>query len=75
MASARMIRLAVDIGGTFTDVALDAPQGRVTAKVLTTPQAPERGVMEGVNAAAANAGCRCTMSASLFTAPRWRRTR
>jgi N-methylhydantoinase A len=58
MASARTIRLAVDIGGTFTDVALDAPEGRVTAKVLTTPQAPERGVMEGVKAAVADAGCR-----------------
>ena len=57
MASARTIRLAVDIGGTFTDVALEALGGRVTAKVLTTPQAPERGVMEGVTAAVAKAGC------------------
>ena len=39
MASARTVRLAVDIGGTFTDVALDAPAGRVTVKVLTTPDA------------------------------------
>jgi N-methylhydantoinase A len=58
MASARSIRLAVDIGGTFTDVALDAPKGRVTAKVLTTPQAPERGVMEGLTSAVAKARCR-----------------
>ena len=57
MASARAVRLAVDIGGTFTDVALDAPRGRVTAKVLTTPDAPERGVMEAVTAVAAKAGC------------------
>jgi len=52
-----MARLAVDIGGTFTDVALDALQGRATAKVLTTPAAPERGVMEAVTAALAKAGC------------------
>src|SRR5262245_30069165 len=57
MASARTVRLAVDIGGTFTDVALDAPAGRVTVKVLTTPEAPERAVMEGVTAAVARAGC------------------
>jgi len=34
MASAPTIRLAVDIGGTFTDVALDARASRFTAKVL-----------------------------------------
>jgi N-methylhydantoinase A len=58
MASTRQARLAVDIGGTFTDVALDAPKGRVTVKVLTTPAAPERGVMEAVTAALAKAGSR-----------------
>ena len=41
-------RLAVDIGGTFTDVALEHPGGRVTIKVLTTPAAPEQGVLTGV---------------------------
>src|ERR1700761_2605513 len=40
-------RLAVDIGGTFTDLALEAGGKRTTAKVLTTPATPERGVMEG----------------------------
>jgi N-methylhydantoinase A len=40
-------RLAVDIGGTFTDLALEQGGRRTTAKVLTTPAAPERGVMEG----------------------------
>jgi N-methylhydantoinase A len=43
-------RLAVDIGGTFTDLALEHDGRRTTAKVLTTPTAPERGVMEGVRA-------------------------
>ena len=41
-------RLAVDIGGTFTDVVLEGPSGRVTTKVLTTPAAPEEGVIEGI---------------------------
>jgi N-methylhydantoinase A len=44
-----MIRIASDIGGTFTDVVLDA-QGRLfTAKVLTTPAAPEQGLLEAVD--------------------------
>ncbi|MSP48187.1 MAG: hydantoinase/oxoprolinase family protein [Alphaproteobacteria bacterium] len=41
-------RLAVDIGGTFTDVVLEAAGGRLTTKVLTTPAAPEEGVIEGI---------------------------
>src|SRR5271166_5857831 len=43
-------RLAVDIGGTFTDLALEHPGGRSTIKVLTTPAAPEQGVLAGVGA-------------------------
>ncbi|MBB5519830.1 hydantoinase/oxoprolinase family protein [Amphiplicatus metriothermophilus] len=49
-------RLAVDIGGTFTDVALERAGARVTAKVLTTPAAPEEGVMRGVKEALEKAG-------------------
>ncbi|HEX5327434.1 MAG TPA: hydantoinase/oxoprolinase family protein [Acetobacteraceae bacterium] len=49
-------RLAVDIGGTFTDLALEQGAQRFTAKVLTTPAAPERGVMEGVGTVLAAAG-------------------
>ncbi len=41
-------RLAVDIGGTFTDVVLEVPGARHSCKVLTTPDAPERGVVDGV---------------------------
>ena len=40
--------MGVDIGGTFTDVVLDAPSGRRTAKVLTTQRAPEVGVFEAL---------------------------
>ena len=42
------IRVAADIGGTFTDLVLDSPAGRRTAKVLTTPRAPESGVFEAL---------------------------
>ena len=49
-------RLAVDIGGTFTDLALEHGERRVTAKVLTTPSQPERGVLDGVAAIMAQAG-------------------
>jgi N-methylhydantoinase A len=42
-------RLAVDIGGTFTDLCLDW-QGKLTSvKVLTTPRAPEEGVLSGMD--------------------------
>ena len=43
-------RLGVDIGGTFTDVALEVGEQRYSAKMLTTPQAPERGVLAAVQA-------------------------
>ncbi|MGH7082943.1 MAG: hydantoinase/oxoprolinase N-terminal domain-containing protein, partial [Acetobacteraceae bacterium] len=43
-------RLAVDIGGTFTDLALEHRGKRTTLKVLTTPAAPEQGVLAGVDA-------------------------
>jgi N-methylhydantoinase A len=49
-------RLAVDIGGTFTDLALEHDGRRSTAKVLTTPAAPELGVLEGVGAILRAAG-------------------
>ena len=42
-------RLAVDIGGTFTDVALEVEGRLVTTKVLTTQAAPEQGVLRGVH--------------------------
>lgn len=49
-------RLAIDIGGTFTDLAVEAGDQRWTAKVLTTPAAPEQGVLEGVRVVLAQAG-------------------
>jgi N-methylhydantoinase A len=55
-ASPASARLAVDIGGTFTDLALEHEGRRHTTKVLTTPSAPEQGVMEGVRAILRTAG-------------------
>ena len=49
-------RLAVDIGGTFTDLALENGGRRFTAKTLTTPHAPEQGVLAGVATILAQAG-------------------
>jgi N-methylhydantoinase A len=51
-------RLAVDIGGTFTDsVLLDASTGRVvTEKTLTTPSDPLVGLQRGVVSVLDNAG-------------------
>lgn len=46
----------MDIGGTFTDVALEDGARRVTTKVLTTPAAPERGVLAGIGRVLALAG-------------------
>jgi N-methylhydantoinase A len=42
------VRLAVDIGGTFTDVVLETPGARFSVKVLTTRTAPEDGVLDGM---------------------------
>jgi N-methylhydantoinase A len=50
------IRLGVDIGGTFTDVALEVGDKRYTAKGLTTPRAPEDGVLAIVRLVIAEAG-------------------
>jgi N-methylhydantoinase A len=50
------IRLGVDIGGTFTDVALEIGDRRLTAKGLTTPRAPEEGVLTILRAIIAEAG-------------------
>ena len=48
-------RLGVDIGGTFTDVALETGGKRYTTKLLTTTAAPEKGVLAAIAAALAEA--------------------
>ncbi|MBV8093459.1 MAG: hydantoinase/oxoprolinase family protein, partial [Acetobacteraceae bacterium] len=45
--------VGIDVGGTYTDVVLAAPDGRVTvAKAATTPRDQSAGVMEGLRLAA-----------------------
>jgi N-methylhydantoinase A len=48
-------RLAVDIGGTFTDVVLETGTAAHSIKLLTTPDAPERAVLDGVRTILAEA--------------------
>jgi N-methylhydantoinase A len=51
-------RIAVDIGGTFTDVVLEHAGARSTTKVLTTYRDPAEGVMSGIGRVLAQAGVR-----------------
>jgi N-methylhydantoinase A len=56
VTSSPSVRLGVDIGGTFTDVALEIGGRRFTAKGLTTPRAPEEGVLTIMHSIIAEAG-------------------
>ena len=50
------IRLGADIGGTFTDLVLEGPFGQHSCKVLTTYDAPEAAVIDGMHRVCALAG-------------------
>ena len=58
--TARRLRIAVDVGGTFTDVTLWDPRGPrlVAAKALTTPKDRAIGVLDGIALALEAAGSR-----------------
>ena len=56
MTSSPSVRLAADIGGTFTDVVLETDAGRYTTKVLTTSDEPELGAIAGIDKALNIAG-------------------
>jgi N-methylhydantoinase A len=56
VTSSPTIRLGVDIGGTFTDVALEIGERRFTGKILTTLHAPEDGVLAALRSVTAEAG-------------------
>ena len=58
MSAGAAIRLAADIGGTFTDVVLETPARRFSCKVLTTPREPERAIVEGIERLLAESGVR-----------------
>ena len=51
-----MNRVGVDIGGTFTDVALSHAGGLSTCKVLTNYTHPEQAILDGIGIAAEQAG-------------------
>ncbi len=50
------VRLAVDVGGTFTDVVLNTPTTQTAVKVLTTTSTPEEAVIAGAKEVFATAG-------------------
>ena len=50
------VRVGVDIGGTFTDVALVHAGGLATCKVLTNYAEPETAILEGIAISASQAG-------------------
>ena len=56
MITSHKARIGVDIGGTFTDVALEVGHGRFTAKTLTTSRAPEEGVLAALRSVITEAG-------------------
>ena len=49
-------RVGVDIGGTFTDIALEHPDGLTTCKLLTDHEDPGRAILAGIELAAEQAG-------------------
>jgi len=55
MSQARA-RIGVDIGGTFTDIVMERGEARHSIKVLTTPDVPEKAVLDGVGAVIKMAG-------------------
>ena len=56
MARAHEIRLGADIGGTFTDIALDLRGEILSTKVFTDQSEPERAILEGISIVLEQAG-------------------
>ena len=51
------LRIGADVGGTFTDIVIELADGSyASTKVLTTYQAPELGILDGISQIAAEAG-------------------
>ncbi len=60
------VRLGVDIGGTFTDVVLEHHGDLTTVKVLTTNDAPERAILDGIDKVCAQAGVAASEISSII---------
>ena len=56
MTSRHQIRLGADIGGTFTDIALDVGGTLYSTKVLTNYTAPEQAILDGIKIVVRDAG-------------------
>lgn len=56
MTQGQTIRLGADIGGTFTDIALDVRGTIYSTKVLTTYAAPEQAILDGIAVVVGDAG-------------------
>ena len=56
MATSQVIRAGADIGGIFTDIALEVDGVLFSEKVLTDYEKPERAIVTGLKQAAAQAG-------------------
>ncbi|MFV0472777.1 MAG: hydantoinase/oxoprolinase family protein [Pikeienuella sp.] len=54
--TSQQIRLGADIGGTFTDIALDCRGALHSTKVLTNYAAPEQAILDGIEIVAKEAG-------------------
>ena len=52
----KQVRLGVDIGGTFTDVAMEVGKRLFSTKVLTTYAAPEQAILDGIQRVVQDAG-------------------
>lgn len=59
-------RLAVDVGGTFTDLVLQSRGALWTVKVLTTAHAPEEAVLEGAHQLLTQSGIDASALASMI---------
>lgn len=60
------VRLGVDIGGTFTDVVLEHHGELTTVKVLTTYDAPERAILDGIGKVCEQAGVAASEISSII---------
>ena len=70
------VRIGADVGGTFTDIVIELEDGSYeSTKVLTTYDAPELGILDGISKLADKPACRWPTPRRSPTAPRWPPTR
>ena len=72
--SGTSIKLGIDIGGTFTDAAIEVGEQRFTAKTLTTHTNPDDGVITAMDIVLEQAGVGIGDLDWSCTARHWPRT-